>query len=62
MTLALDVAHKVKAPMPIASMLHDRFLAAAAKGRGKLDWSAVALNISEDSGVDVSAAASRSSK
>ena len=61
-TLALDVAHKVKAPMPIASVLHDRFLAAAAKGRGKLDWSAVALNISEDSGVDVSAAASRSSK
>ena len=56
-TLALDAAHKVQAPMPIASLLHDRFLAAAAKGRGQLDWSAVALSTSEDAGVDVSASA-----
>ena len=34
-SLALDVAHKVQAPMPFASILHDRFLGAAARGRGK---------------------------
>lgn len=40
-TLALDVAHHVKAPMPFGSVLHDRFVAASAKGRGKMDWSAI---------------------
>ena len=29
-------------------------LAAAARGRGQLDWSAVALSASEEAGVDVS--------
>lgn len=52
-TLALDVAHKVHAPMPFASTLHDRFLASLAKGRGQMDWSALALGLSEDAGVDV---------
>eukprot|EP00310_Coccolithus_braarudii_P019215 CAMPEP_0183344552 /NCGR_PEP_ID=MMETSP0164_2-20130417/10199_1 /TAXON_ID=221442 /ORGANISM="Coccolithus pelagicus ssp braarudi, Strain PLY182g" /LENGTH=349 /DNA_ID=CAMNT_0025515563 /DNA_START=69 /DNA_END=1117 /DNA_ORIENTATION=+ len=55
-TLALDVAHKVQAPMPFASVLHDQFLAAAAKGRGKMDWSAIGLGVSEAAGVDISAA------
>ena len=54
-TLALDVAHKVNAPMPFASTLHDRFLGSLARGRGQMDWSAIALNVSEDAGVDVSA-------
>lgn len=53
-TLALDVAHKAAAPMPLASLLHDRFLAASARGRGKMDWSALALSNAEDAGVDVS--------
>ena len=53
-TLACDVARQVQAPMPFATLLHDRFLAAAARGRGKLDWSAVALSASEEAGVDVS--------
>lgn len=39
--------------MPVASLLHDRFLASVNKGRGELDWSAVALAISEDGGVRV---------
>jgi 3-hydroxyisobutyrate dehydrogenase-like beta-hydroxyacid dehydrogenase len=52
-TLAQDVAHKVQSPMPFASVLHDRFLASQAKGRGKMDWSAVALLSSEEAGVDV---------
>ena len=61
-TLALDAAHKVQAPMPFASVLHDRFLAAQAKGRGKLDWSAVALSTSEDAGVDISSASDPKAK
>eukprot|EP00908_Phaeocystis_cordata_P010093 Transcript_20939.p2 GENE.Transcript_20939~~Transcript_20939.p2 ORF type:complete len:333 (+),score=134.76 Transcript_20939:209-1207(+) len=53
-TLVCDVARKVQAPMPVATLLHDRLLAAAARGRGQLDWSAVALSASEEAGVDVS--------
>tara|TARA_B110001452_G_scaffold265882_1_gene271441 strand:- start:1747 stop:2688 length:942 start_codon:yes stop_codon:yes gene_type:complete len=52
-SLALDVAAKVQAPMPFASTLRDRFASAAARGRGSMDWSAIALSISEDAGVDV---------
>ena len=58
-SLALSAAHKVGAPMPFASVLHDKLLAAKSKGRGKLDWSAVALETSEDAGVDVSRALPR---
>ena len=53
-SLALDVARKVHAPMPFASVLQDRFLAALARGRGEMDWSAIGLSTSEDAGVDVS--------
>ena len=53
-TLVLDTAHKSKVTMPVGSVLHDRWLASYAKGRGAIDWSAVGLSVSEDSGVDVS--------
>ena len=53
-TLVLDTAHHSKVPMPLGSVLHDRWLASFAKGRGAVDWSAVGLSVSEDSGVDVS--------
>ena len=53
-SLALDVAAKVQAPMPFASTLRDRFTAASARGRGAMDWSAIGLSISEDAGVDAS--------
>eukprot|EP00298_Acanthocystis_sp_HF-20_P028514 c7267_g1_i1.p1 GENE.c7267_g1_i1~~c7267_g1_i1.p1 ORF type:complete len:312 (-),score=144.38 c7267_g1_i1:13-948(-) len=52
-TLAQDVAHKVESPMPFASVLHDRFLASKAQGRGEMDWSAIALMTSEEAGIDV---------
>ena len=52
--LACDVARQVQAPMPFASTLHDRFLAAASRNRGQLDWSALALSTSEEAGIDVS--------
>ena len=51
-TLALDAAHKAQSPMPFASVLRDRFLAAQAKGYGNMDWSAIGMVVSENSGVD----------
>ena len=53
-TLTRDVAAQVQTPMPLASLLQDRFLASMARGRNDLDWSAVALLASEDAGRDVS--------
>lgn len=55
MTLTRNVAAAVQTPMPLASLLQDRLLASVAKGRGELDWSAMALLMSEDAGRDVSA-------
>ena len=51
MDLALKTGAEVAAPMPLASMLHDRFLAAIANGRSEMDWSAVALGASDDAGL-----------
>ena len=51
--LVRETAKRSDVPMPVASLLHDRFLASVNKGRGELDWSAVALAISEDAGVRV---------
>lgn len=49
--LVLDAATKARVPMPLASMMHDRFLSAMAKDRGELDWTAAALNVSEEAGL-----------
>jgi 3-hydroxyisobutyrate dehydrogenase-like beta-hydroxyacid dehydrogenase len=49
--LVLEVAAKSKTPMPLASMLHDRFIAALAKGRESLDWSAISMGANEDAGL-----------
>jgi 3-hydroxyisobutyrate dehydrogenase-like beta-hydroxyacid dehydrogenase len=40
--LVLEAAEEAAAPMPIASLLHDRFVAALAQGMENADWSAVA--------------------
>jgi hypothetical protein len=37
--------------MPLAGLLHDHFLAAAAKGRGDLDWTGLAGEVSEAAGL-----------
>lgn len=50
LSLALRSAEEVRVPMPFGSVLRDRFVAAAAKGRADLDWSAIALQASEDAG------------
>jgi hypothetical protein len=41
--LALQAAEAKHAPMPIASVLRDQFLAAIAHGDGELDWSALSM-------------------
>jgi 3-hydroxyisobutyrate dehydrogenase-like beta-hydroxyacid dehydrogenase len=52
--LALRVADESETPMPIASLLANRFLSALAKGRADLDWGALALGASEDAGLSPS--------
>ena len=52
-SLVLDTAHRSSTPMPVGSLLKDRYTAAQNKGRGQLDWSSIGLSISEDAGVDV---------
>jgi 3-hydroxyisobutyrate dehydrogenase-like beta-hydroxyacid dehydrogenase len=49
--LVLQTAESAQMPMPLASLLHDRFMASVAKGRGEMDWSALALGVSEDAGL-----------
>jgi 3-hydroxyisobutyrate dehydrogenase-like beta-hydroxyacid dehydrogenase len=40
--LALEAAEAVAVPMPIASLVRDRMLAATAQGMGEADWAAIA--------------------
>jgi len=49
--LAIDAATASQAPMPLASLVRDRLLAAMAKGRGELDLTALALGAAEDAGL-----------
>ncbi|HVA83803.1 MAG TPA: NAD(P)-dependent oxidoreductase [Candidatus Binataceae bacterium] len=49
--LALRTAAEVTMGLPIASLVRDRFLASLAKGRGEMDWSAIALSVLDDAGL-----------
>jgi 3-hydroxyisobutyrate dehydrogenase-like beta-hydroxyacid dehydrogenase len=49
--LVLQTSASSAMPMPLGSLLHDRFLSAIAKGRDELDWAAIALGVSEDAGL-----------
>ncbi len=49
--LVLQTAASSAMPMPLGSLLHDRFLSAMAKAREELDWAAIALGVSEDAGL-----------
>jgi 3-hydroxyisobutyrate dehydrogenase-like beta-hydroxyacid dehydrogenase len=40
--LAIEAARELGSPLPIASLLHDRFLEAIALGMSEIDWSGVA--------------------
>ncbi len=48
--LALAVADDLRVPMPLASLLRDRFLTLLANGGEKLDWSAIGQLAAKDAG------------
>lgn len=49
--LVLAAANGAQVPMPLASLMQERFLSAMAKGRAHLDWTAAALGAAEDAGL-----------
>ncbi len=49
--LTLAAAESLMVPMPLASLLHDRFLSLLAGGGQKLDWSAIAQLAARDAGL-----------
>jgi len=51
MRLALAAADARSVPMPFASTLHDRFLAATGRGMGGIDWSGIARLAAADAGL-----------
>ena len=48
--LALAAAETLRVPMPLASLLHDRFLRLFAQDGDKLDWSAIGGLAAQDAG------------
>ena len=48
--LALAAAESLRVPMPLGSLLHDRFLRLLAQGGNDLDWSAVGGLAAQDAG------------
>ena len=54
--LILETAAASVTPLPLASVLHDRWLVSVAKGRENLDWSAVILDVAEEAGINAKAA------
>jgi 3-hydroxyisobutyrate dehydrogenase-like beta-hydroxyacid dehydrogenase len=50
--LLLAAAEEQAVPMPMASLVRDRFLAALAQGMGEQDWSAISRISAKDAGLD----------
>jgi len=50
--LALGAADEVAAPMPLASLIRDRYLSAVARGWGDSDWAALARIAAADAGLN----------
>lgn len=48
--LALAAAEDLRVPMPLAGLLHDRFLRLLAQGGGHLDWAAIGGLAAQDAG------------
>lgn len=61
-SLTLQTAALSSVPMPLASLLHDRWLTGVAKGRADMDWTAAALGVAEDAGLMPAAANSNEGK
>ncbi len=51
MRLVRQTADTMHTPMPLASLAFDRLQSAAAKGRGGLDWTGLALGARDDAGL-----------
>lgn len=51
MRLALAAAEELRVPMPLASLLRDRFLSLLARGGEDLDWSAIGKLAAMDAGL-----------
>src|SRR6266478_859497 len=49
--LLLSAAEEAAVPMPMASLVHDRFVAALAQGLGESDWAAIARIAYQDAGL-----------
>jgi len=49
--LALGAADDVAAPMPLASLIRDRYLSAVARGWGDIDWAGLARIAAADAGL-----------
>lgn len=49
--LALEAAEELRVPMPLASLLRDRFLTLLARGGDQLDWSAIGKLSDMDAGI-----------
>lgn len=49
--LALQAAEELAVPLPLGSLLRDRFLSLLANGGGQLDWSAIATLSERDAGL-----------
>ena len=54
--LLLAAAEEATVPMPMASLIHDRFVAALARGLGESDWAAIARISYENAGLQKGAA------
>jgi 3-hydroxyisobutyrate dehydrogenase-like beta-hydroxyacid dehydrogenase len=50
--LVLELAQDCAAPMPLASLVRDRLLAAVARGQSELDWSSVARISAQAAGLE----------
>ncbi len=50
--LAVAAAETLRVPMPLASLVHDRFLALLARGGEALDWSAIGQLAANDAGLE----------
>lgn len=48
--LALEAAENLRVPMPLGSLLHDRFLRLLAEGGERLDWAAIGGLAARDAG------------
>jgi len=49
--LLLAAAEEAAVPMPMASLVHDRFVVALAQGLGEADWSAIARTSYQNAGL-----------